>query len=425
MCRRSSFAHNVAMRFSSRVPRQLEPNSWALRLSERRASGVDLLDLTAANPAQTGLAPDVLDLPSTWTRDALARHDPAPRGAAAARLAIAGYYEARGHVVDPDHVVLTTSTSEAYAHLFRLLADSSDTILVPRPSYPLFEPLGAAEGVTIATYPLAWDGRWHVAFDDIESALTPRTRAIVVVQPNHPTGSCLSAQEQARFEALAARRGLVIVSDEVFGDYAWPAEFRNAGIGFGARNDTLSSTSPTHEASGLPSLVGSHDALTFVLSGLSKVCGLPQMKAGWIVAAGPAPARAAALERLEWLADLFLSVSAPTQLALPAWLETRHAFQRAVIARIRENLAQLASACARTPELSVLPADGGWVAVLRLPRRRSEEEWALELIDRGVIVHPGHFYDFELAPVAVVSLIVEPRAFARGVGQIEAALTST
>jgi len=402
------------------IPQQLEPNAWATRLAVRRAAGADLIDLTDANPARTGLAPAVPEPPEAWTDGALARYEPAPRGSENARAAVARYYAERAHVVNPNSVVLTSSTSESYAHLFRLLADPGETILVPQPSYPLFVPLGRAEGVSVLTYRLAWDGRWHLDFDDLEKKIGPRTRAIVVVQPNHPTGSCLDATELSALDALAARRGLAIIADQVFIDYPWPREFRRAGTGFGAASGARDRA---QEADVLPGLAGEGDALTFVLSGLSKVCGLPQMKAGWIVASGPAAAREAALVRLEWLADLFLSVSTPTQLALPSWLAARHEFQHRARARITTNLAQLAATRGRTPELTVLPADGGWVAVLQLPRRQSEEQWALDLIDLGVIVHPGHFYDFDFEPVAIVSLIVEPREFGRGLGLIEASIT--
>jgi len=393
------------MRFSSRVPSSLEPNAWAARLQSRRAAGERLIDLTEANPTRTGLAPR--SVAEIWKGGALDGYAPDARGSEAARQAIAAYYAERGLEVEPGSLVLTASTSEAYAHLFRLLADPGETILVPRPSYPLFVPLARAEGAGVLSYRLAFDGAWHVDFDDLERAIGPRTRAVVVVQPNHPTGSCLDAAERAQLDALAARRGLAVISDEVFGDFPW----HDAPEGAEDR--------PVRDGAGLPSLVGEREALTFVLSGLSKVCGLPQMKAAWIAVGGPRAARAPALERLEWLADLFLSVSSPSQLGLPEWLAGRHAFQREARGRIRRNLARLEQARRRAPALSLLRGVGGWVAVIRLPGRCSEQEWILELLDHNVVVHPGYFYDFELEPVVVVSLIVEEPSFDHGLTSLE------
>ncbi len=422
------------MRFSSRVPFTLAPNDWSARVAALRRAGATTIDLTEANPTRTGLGPGVPALPAAWSGAALARYDPDPLGAVGAREAIARYHADRGHSVGPDAIVLTAGTSEAYAHAFRLLADPGEAVLVPQPSYPLFVPLARAEGVAVVPYRLAWDGRWHVDFANLEQAIGPRARAIVVVQPNHPTGSCLAPDEQRRLAELAARRGLAIVSDEVFADFAWPAEFRGAGEGFRnlgrprrATEAVTSAPAPAPppapgDGSALPSFAGEREALTLVLSGVSKVCGLPQMKAGWIAVAGPAAARRAAVQRLEWLADLFLSVAAPAQLALPEWLAHRGAFQARARARIAGNLEQLAAACGRTPALTVLPADGGWTAVVRLPARRDEAGWTNELLDRGVIVHPGHFHDFDMEPVVVVSLIVPPEPFVEGIARLERAV---
>ena len=424
------------MRFSSRIPSAFEPNPWAAQLAARRARGAVLIDLTEANPTRTGLAPVTPAPAESWGGDGAARYAPEPRGAEPARRAVARYYADRSLAIDADSIVLTSGTSEAYAHLFRLLADPGETVLVPRPSYPLFVPLGRAEGTAVRSYRLAYDGSWHVDFDDLERAIGPRTRAIVVVQPNHPTGSCLDPPEQARLDALAARRGLAVIADEVFGDFPWPArgEVRRAAAApaqrhadhdatpAGARPDPRPpdvSPGAAPVSAALPSFIAEREAPTFVLSGLSKVCGLPQMKVGWIAVAGPAGERALALERLEWLGDLFLSVSTPAQLLLPAWLEGRRAYQERVRRRLAANVARLEQARARAPELTVLPGAGGWVAVLRLPQRLSEEAWSLALLDRDVIVHPGHFYDFESEPYVVISLIVEPGTLDRGLARLE------
>jgi aspartate/methionine/tyrosine aminotransferase len=298
--------------------------------------------------------------------------------------------------------VLTAGTSEAYAHLFRLLADPGGTFLVPAPSYPLFEPLAALEGVTLRRYRLAWDGRWSLDRDSLARAFEGAAgaggvRGVIVVQPNHPTGSCLDAGEIGDLEALCEAHGAAIISDEVFGDFPWP---------------------PADSA--LPGLLGPRRVPTFVLSGLSKVCGMPGMKLSWIAAAGPDAAREQALAGLEWIADLFLSVGTPVQAALPRLLEARHPFQARVRERLRANLDALRAFTARRPEFELLPAAGGWVAVLRVPLVRSEEDWTLELLRRDVVAHPGHFYEMDHGAHLVLSLIVEPRDFGAGLARIEA-----
>lgn len=382
---------------AGRVPPDSAPNAWSRLLAERRAAGAALLDLTEANPTRVGLSGvGAAELAALATPEA-ARYEPDPRGSQAAREAVAGYYRERGLAADAGEIILTTGTSEAYAHLFRLLAEPGESFLVPAPSYPLFEPLAALEGVRLRRYRLAWDGGWHLDLGSLEAAMDDGVRGMIVVQPNHPTGSCLAPDELAVAEALCERHGAALISDEVFGDFPW------AGA-----------------APSLPSLLGPRRVPTFVLSGLSKVCGMPQLKLGWMAVAGPEPARAEALRGLEWIADLFLSVATPVQAALPHLLAGRHAWQARVRERLAANLARLREAVARRPELDLLAGAGGWVAVLRVPRRRSEEEWALELLRRGVIVHPGHFYDFEGEAFLVVSLIVPVDDFSEGLTRIEA-----
>ena len=385
---------------SRRVPTELEPNAWAARLADLRAAGASLVDLTEVNPTRVGLGGlEPAQAEALAHAAARSSYDPDPRGLPSARAAIAAYYRDRSLAVDPAHLVLTAGTSEAYAHLFRLLADPGDCVLAPAPSYPLFEPIAALESLRVRTYPLIWDGRWHVDRAAFDRGLAEGARAAIVVQPNHPTGSCLDREEIAALEDSCARHDAALISDEVFGDFAW--ERRSAG---------------------LPSLVGERRALTFVLSGLSKVCGLPQLKLGWIWTGGPAPARDAALGGLEWIADLFLSVATPVQEALAPLLQARHAFQALALARIAVNRARLAEAARRRPELTRLESDGGWVAVVRLPGRRDEERWVLDLLGRGVVVHPGHFYDLEREPFLVVSLIVEPAVFDAGMSGLESLL---
>jgi aspartate/methionine/tyrosine aminotransferase len=370
---------------SFRVSTDSTPNAWAATLATLRAAGRPLLDLTSVDPGS-------IAGPTPLPGQASPRPLP-PGGLPLAREAVSAYYADQGARVDPDDIVLTASTSEAYAHLFRLLAAPGDSFVVPRPSYPLFEPIAALESVRIEPWSLAYDGAWHLGAPPEASS---GVRGVIVVQPNHPTGTWLQADELRRVEALADSAGAALVSDEVFADYAW---------------------SPPGPSS---LLAGERAVPTVVLNGLSKICGLPQLKCSWIAVAGPAREKRRILEGLEWIADLFLSVNGPVQEALPDLLAGRHVFQEAVRQRIRANLGRLDRAVRATPSMSRLNADGGWVAVLRLPRVRSEERWAVDLLERGVIVHPGHFYDFEEEAHLVVSLIVEPAIFDEGLARIEA-----
>ena len=355
-----------------------------------------LLDLTEANPSRVGLSGAG---PGEMGALALAsggRYEPDPRGSLPARAAVSAYYAARGLEVDPGRLVLTAGTSEAYAHLFRLLADPGGRFLVPAPSYPLFEPLAALEGVALERYRLAHDGGWYVDLESLERAFRQGARGVIVVQPNHPTGSCLAPGELNHLESLCEAHGAAIISDEVFGDFPWPPA-----------------------ATPLPSLLSPRRVPTFVLSGLSKVCGMPGMKLSWIAVAGPEAVRERALAGLEWIADLFLSVGSPVQAALPRLLEARRAFQPRVRDRLRENLETVRAFTARRPEFELLPAAGGWVAVLRVPRVRTEEEWALELLRCDVVVHPGHFYEMDDGAHLVLSLIVEPSQLEAGLARLE------
>jgi alanine-synthesizing transaminase len=365
-----------------------------------RAAGTPLLDLADHNPTAVGLTP----LAGAAVLRALAdpralRYTPEPLGLPEARAAVAGYYADRGIEVPADRVAITASTSEAYAHAFRLLCRPGESFLVPAPSYPLFAPLAHAEGCRVVTWPLVLDeiaGAWRVERAGVIAAAdaAPDARALVVVNPNHPTGSFLTRDEVTWLRALCAERGLALVSDEVFGDYR--GEF-----GRPAADLALS-------------LAGDDDGpLTLVFSGLSKVCGLPQLKLGWIAVGGPDDVATEALDRIEWFADAFLSVAQPVQHALPALLAGRGAFQAAVRERVARNRAALAATLATVPGAALLPADGGWSAVAALPPVRSDEEWALALLEHEVVVHPGYFYDFEAQGRLVASLLPEDLAFDR------------
>jgi hypothetical protein len=383
--------------FSGRLNWSQQPNRLSALLEKKRQAGTTVLDLTESNPTRVGL-----DYPQAEILAALAdanalRYHPAPRGIDSARDAVAAYYRDRGTPISVGDVLLTASTSEAYAYLFKLLTNPGDEILAPRPSYPLFEFLAALESVQIRQYPLRYDGVWHVDFAALERAITPRTQAIVVVNPNNPTGSFLKRAELDVLDSLAAERGLAVLSDEVFRDY-----------GFADEADRVST------------LAGERRALTFSMSGLSKIAGLPQMKLGWIVAGGPR--RAEALDALELIADTYLSVSTPVQVALPRLLRLSGGILDQIRARTALNLARLDESV-HGSAATLLRTEGGWYAVLQVPRTRTEEEWTLKLLEESdVLVQPGFFFDFESEAFLVLSLLPEPAAFAEGIGRLRSIL---
>jgi alanine-synthesizing transaminase len=385
--------------FSSRTRWDRRENRIALAVKARRAAGLPLVDLTETNPTQVGLpAPSgVLGL---LADPSAAKYAPEARGDPAAREAVAADARRRGLDADPEQVVLTTSTSEAYALLFKLLCDPGDGVLVPRPSYPLFDFLAGLEAVDVGRYRLLHDGAWRFDLDDLRGRLTPATRAIVVVNPNNPTGSFLKEDEVEGLLDLCSRHGLALISDEVFTDFAHgPDSRRVAAVDGGDR------------------------ALTFTLGGLSKSCGLPQLKLGWIIASGPHDLRREALGRLEIIADTYLSVSTPVQRAAPAILARLPELQDPIRERIRRNLAALRRACTGEAAASVLAVEGGWCAILRVPATLSEEERTCQLVeDRGVLVHPGYFFDFEAEAYLVVSLLPDPDAFQRAIEAVVSAL---
>lgn len=383
--------------FSKRFKWSLESNRFAQLIEEKKRSGARILDLTESNPTQAGF-----DYPAEEILGALAQapamyYEPAPRGLLVAREAVAGYYADRGFKVDPERVHLTASTSEAYSFLFKLLADQGQSVLVPQPSYPLFEFLAALEGVELRPYELYYvhPAGWRIDFDSVEKAVASNTRAIILVSPNNPTGSFTKLREVDQLNAICARHDLALIADEVFGDYVFSADESRA-----------------------ESLVSNDSALTFVMSGFSKVLALPQMKLAWIVTNGPAGLPEEAVERLDFIADTFLSVAAPVQHSAGTWLRLRRSMQDQILARTQGNLNWLRDVTEESP-LRLLSVEGGWYATLELPRQFTEEEWALALLEKDdVLAHPGYFFDFPREAFLVLSLLPRAETFREAVSRI-------
>jgi len=389
--------------FSQRVPASLEAGPWARRLAAMRAQGRALIDLSDHNPTTADLG--YLEDPAllrALSQPAGGPYTPAAAGLETAREAIALYYHDRGIHVAAEQIVLTSSTSEGYAHAMRLLCDPGEAILVPRPSYPLFESLAHAEGCRVGTYLLALkDGAWGIDVAALDEAVrtTPGARVIVAVNPNHPTGSFLSRIDVRSLKAVCEAHDLALMVDEVFSDFHAPWGRPDSEIRRSVLEDDWHGTTCA--------------PLLLVLSGLSKVCGLPHVKLGWIVVGSDYALKHSALERLEWLADTFLSVSQSAQLALPAFLAGRDRFLATVLDRVARNRGALARLLQAIPGAELLPSDGGWSAVIALPPVRTDEEWALALLEHDVIVHPGYFYDFDEPGRLVLSLLPPPEAFDR------------
>ncbi|MGA8530357.1 MAG: pyridoxal phosphate-dependent aminotransferase [Acidobacteriaceae bacterium] len=388
------------MRFSGRTAWDVAETRLARALRERRESGLELLDLTASNPTRCGFRYDEAGiLAALGDREALV-YDPEPRGMLRAREAVCRYYAERGARVAPQQVFLTTSTSEAYSWVFRLLCDAGDEVLIAQPSYPLFDFLAQIEDVRLVPYPLVYDHGWQVDLEGLQGRVTERTRAIALVHPNNPTGHW--TRERRELEALCVERGLALIVDEVFLD-----SFAEGGTRLRGRE-----TVPRGESFA----VGEHPCLTFVLSGISKIAALPQMKAAWIAAFGPEAELGEALERLEVVADTFLSMNAPVQCALPSWLASAGGMQEQIRQRTAANLRALDAVLAGVPAVTRLEVEAGWYAVLRVPALGSDEELAVRLVEqRGVSVHPGYFFGFPGAGWLVVSLLPEEEEFRRGV----------
>lgn len=378
------------MAFSKRTAWNTEETALAQAHRERLRSGLPLADLTASNPTRCGFAYDSNLLTALTDPQAL-DYDPQPRGLLRARQAVAGYYADHGVTIDAAQIILTTSTSEAYSFLFRLLCDAGSEILIPQPSYPLFDFLAELDDVRLRSAPLVYDYGWQIDPEGFRRAITPATRALVLVHPNNPTGHFTKPWEAAELAKLCREHGLALIVDEVFLDYSFgePAASFTAGI---------------------------EGVAVYVVSGLSKIAALPQMKAAWIVATGPE--NTAALDRLEVIADTFLSMNAPVQAALPAWLGGRGGIQQQVRARVAANLSELDRQLAALPAVDRLQTEGGWYAVLRIPALKPDEQTVLELLQHGVWVHPGYFFGMERAGRLVVSLLGPEQELREGTSRL-------
>jgi aspartate/methionine/tyrosine aminotransferase len=384
--------------FAKRTNWNLATNRLSTALAGHRAAGKPLLDLTVSNPTECGFVYNEDAILNALRNPEAVKYEPNSRGLASARAAIAEYYAGHNARVGLDDIFLTTSTSEAYSFVFRLLCDPGDEILIPSPSYPLFDFLADIQDIKLVRYPLLYDHGWQIDLHSLEQAITPNTRGVIVVHPNNPTGHFSKAAEMARVNTICAARKLAIIADEVFLDFNLGAESQ-------------------------ASFAGNSQALTFAMSGLSKICGLPQMKAAWLTVSGPGELKKEALARLELIADTYLSMSAPVQLAIPKFLEQRHDFQRQLISRVRRNLAEFDRQLAAQKTCSRLKVEGGWYAVLRVPATRSDEDLALALLsEKGVYVHPGHFYDFAAGGFLVVSLITPEQTFTEGTKRLFAVI---
>jgi alanine-synthesizing transaminase len=386
--------------FTARTNWNLQTNRFAHALENHRNSGKALLDLTASNPTTCGFKYPEQEILSALADPRALEYSPESKGLRSAREAVAEYYSGRpgfgicAGSVDPERIILTAGTSEAYSYIFRLLCEPGDEILFPAPSYPLLEYLATLNDVRLVPYPLFYDHGWHMDLAALRAALTPRSRAVLVVHPNNPTGSFVMPKEATELHSICAEREMAIIADEVFLDYS--AESKP--------HSTFAFDGP---------------ALAFTLSGLSKISALPQMKLAWLVSSGPQPLVQHAMERLEIIADTFLSPGTPVQLASPKLLAIREEMQRQLQTRIAANLAHLESAVTANKLLSRLDRQGGWYATLRVPATGSDEDLAVTLLEtHDVLVHPGRFFDFRQDGFLVLSLITRESDFREGVRRL-------
>jgi alanine-synthesizing transaminase len=376
--------------FSRRAEWNLQPNRLTLAHQEALSGGRKIIDLTISNPTRTEIEYDESAILEAFANPKSLDYDPQPKGLLSAREAVSQYY---APTIDAESLILTTSTSEGYSFVFRLLCNPGDEILVPKPSYPLFDFLAELQDVSLVPYSLIYDHGWQIDFHSLNTALTPKSRAVVLVHPNNPTGSYISAQERQHLNELCRRRKLVLIVDEVFLDYA--------------------------HGKPQPTFAANRDTLTFTLSGISKISALPQMKLAWITTSGPPAEVVPAIQRLDIIADTYLSLNAPVQLAAPILLNQRKTIQPQLMNRVRANLAELDRQLALQKSCTRFVIQGGWYAVLRIPVTRSDEDFTIELLQRsGVLVHPGHFYDFPGDGHLILSLIAVQKEFRSGIAAV-------
>ena len=379
--------------FSRRTEWNLAPNRLTIAHQGALSSGSKIIDLTISNPTRAGIQYVESAILNALANPKALDYDPQPKGQRSAREAVAKYCSAES-IINPETLILTTSTSEGYSYVFRLLCNPDDEVLVPKPSYPLFDFLADLQDVKLIPYSLIYDHGWQIDFHSLEAGLTKNSRAIVLVHPNNPTGSYISAQERKQLNELCRRHKLALIVDEVFLDYAHDGEHR-------------------------PTFAANEDALTFTLSGISKISALPQMKLAWIAGSGPRADVAAAMQRLEIIADTYLSLNAPVQVAAPVLLDQRKTIQSQLLSRVRANLSELDRQLASQKSCSRLEVQGGWYAVLRIPVTRSDEDFAVDLLQRrGVLIHPGHFYDFPADGYLVLSLITPEEELRDGISPL-------
>ena len=379
--------------FASRTNWNLKSNRLAEALEQHKASGRHLLDLSASNPTECGFKYDAPAIMRALCAPASLQYHPDPKGLKSARQAVSDYYAWHGERVSTNDLILTASTSEAYSFIFRLLCNPGDELLIPTPGYPLFDFLADVNDIKLTRYSLFYDHGWHIDMHALKQAITPRTRGIIVVHPNNPTGHFTKPEETAQLNQICYSSKMAIISDEVFLDFSLGLEQKSFVVNTGA--------------------------LTFTMSGISKISGLPQMKFAWLAVSGPEDLKREALARLEMIADTYLSLNAPIQLAAPVLLQQRKQFQQQLMARVRSNITELDSQLEGNQHVSRLAVEGGWYAVLRVPATRPDEELALELLEKHeVYLHPGHYYDFPGDGYLVVSLITPEQDFAEGVRRI-------
>jgi alanine-synthesizing transaminase len=383
--------------FASRTNWNLKPNRLAEALERHKSGGRRLLDLSASNPTECGFKYDAPAIMRSLCAPASLQYHPDPKGLKSARQAVSDYYAERGERIAIDDLILTASTSEAYSFIFRLLCNPGDELLIPTPGYPLFDFLADVNDVRLVRYPLFYDHGWHIDMHALKQAITPRARGIIVVHPNNPTGHFTRSEEVSELNQICSANQMAIIADEVFLDFSLGAAQK--------------------------SFVANTGALTFTMSGISKISGLPQMKFAWLAVSGPEETKREALARLEMIADTYLSLNAPIQLAAPVLLQQRKQFQQQLMSRVRTNLAELDSQLAGKNNVGRLVVEGGWYAVLRIPATRSDEELAIDLLEKhDVYLHPGHFYDFPGDGYLVVSLITPMQDFTEGLRRVLSAI---